>query len=286
MANEKAYRRGFMDKLAEFSKLAGRAEDEAYAAAGRKAYWAAEDKKNGVVEPEPYVRPEGFKQELAYSASRLGKKLHSTGRGLLAGLGNMLQRGAQGAIDFGLWLPLTADELINGKLLGIDEGRGAYGRLKGKMDRMFDSGVHGLRQWSEDYDYRNRINGRFNRFVAGKGADMAGAFAGWGGLRRGLLSKAFGVMGAMGAGGDDSREGQLRAREAMLRAMHPRDRIYIDPTSTAYNQQHAPTLAEYRRYHMPSMINMPASVSGYTYVPYNWRHQGNYKPVEFRDFGT
>lgn len=286
MANEKAYRRGFMDKLAEFSKLAGRAEDNAIAAAGRKAYWAAEDKKNGVVEPEKYVQPTTLKGHLAYGARRLGKNISSLGRAGMAATWNTLNRGVQGAIDFGMWVPLLADEYVNGKLLGIDEGRGVLGRVKGDLDRAFDRNVHAARQWSSDYDYRNRINGGFNRFLTGKGSDMAGAFLGWGGYKKGLITKAFAGLGALSAAGEDGQAGQLRARERWLDQLHPALRAQMDPLSTAYNQEHAPTLAEYRRYHMPSMADMPTSYAGYTNIPWNWSHQWSNRPVQFRDFGT
>lgn len=298
MANEKAYRRGFMDKLAEFSKLGAASvtwsgpsaqAPSSDPKAAREAYWAEQDKKNGIEEPEKYVPPSNFREQLAYSGRRLGKNLMSLGRGAASAAGAMGIRALQGGAKMYAWMPLLADEFIFGKALGVDEGRGLFGRYVGQLDRMADRGVHGLRRWSNDYDYKNRINGRFNRFMNGTAADTLGSFAGWGGLKalanKSLVSAGFAAWGASDALGREGQAGQLRAREAMMRRMHPRDRVYMDATSTAYNQEHAPTMDEYHMYHLPDPSTLPATYAGRMNIPYNWRHAGS-APTQFRDFGT
>lgn len=288
-----------MDKLAELSKLSAasvaRSGSNAQAPssdpkAAREAYWAEQDKKNGIVEPEPYAKPRNFREQLAYTGSRLGKNILSLGMGAGSALGVAGLRALQGGAKMLAWAPLMADEFVFGKAMGVGGGRGLFGRYVGKADRWVDSLVHGVRQWSSDYDYKNRINGSFNRFMNGTLADTLGSFAGWGGvpalMRRQLIPAAFAAWGASEGYSQGGQAGQLRAREAMMRKMDPRDRVHMDATSTAYNQENAPTLEEYRRYHLPDPSTLPATYSGYMNIPYNWRHDRWNAPTQFRDYGT
>jgi hypothetical protein len=276
--SSRAYILGFMDKLADAAK--DRAD--------MNSYFAAKDKANGVQEPVPYKTPETFGDAVKYMGGRAKAHLGSLGRGVLSAAGVTGLRAGQGLAELGLWIPSMADKLLFGTLMGIDEGRGMTGRMLGNFHRGIDRKVHALRKWSDDYDYRNRIGGRFNRFLNGAAADAVGGFMGWGGVggltRRSLLGLGFGALGGYNAvtGG---REKELRDREAWLHGLHPRDRVSIDATSTATNQADAPTLDEYRRYHMPAYTEQ-TSPTGYINVPYHWRTTAMGGPTQFREFGT
>lgn len=274
----KAYIQGFMDKIADAAK------DKA----DLEAYFKAKDKANGVEDYTPYRKPETFGAAMKYLGSRAKDHLGSLGRGVLSAAGAAGLRAGQGLFELGTWIPSAADKLLFGTLLGVDEGRGLTGRMLGNFHRGIDRKVHALRQWSDDYDYKHRIGGGFNRFLNGAAADAIGGFVGWGGVgglaRNSLLGLGFGALGGYNAvtGG---RQKELRDREAWLHSLHPRDRVHLDPTSTATNQADAPTLDEYRRYHMPAYTDQ-TSPTGYINIPYHWRHTAMGGPTQFREFGT
>lgn len=284
--HDNAYRLGFLKKLAEYEKAA--LSDKAKAAL--TSSWKAQDKANGVVERKPYRNPETFVDTLKYKGNRLLTHAKSTGRGMASALGVAGMRAAQGAVDIATWIPRLADNLVFGKLMGIDEGRGLVGRQFGKFDRFVDSKVHKVRKWSDDYDYANRVGGGFNRFLNGTLADTAGTFIGMGGIgalaRKKLLGLAmaggFSTMESLG----DGKLKQLRDREAWLHTLRPSSRAMFDPTSTAWNQENAPTIAEYRRYNMPSPGSIPVSSRGYYRVPTAWRRTAFGGPTQFREYGT
>jgi len=279
----KAYIQGFMDKLAAFAPLDRAALNSEY-----DKYVAEQQKDNDVPVRKPYRKPETFGGQLKYMGNRALTHLNSLGRGIGSAAAVAGLRAGHGAIDLATWLPSLADDILFGKLMGIDEGHGLTGRLRGKLGRNVDRAVHAVRKWSDDYDYANRVGGGFNRFLNGTVADVVGGVAGWGGigslLKRQWLGTAFAGLGGAGALWD-GREKQLRSREEWLRSLNPRDRLGIDPTSTATNQMSAPTVNEYRRYHMP-MLAGQTSPTGYIRIPYNWRHTMMNAPVQFREFGT
>lgn len=292
-----AYKLGFILKMAELNKSA---LSEA-AKNALRSYNLEQDKKNGL--PTRVVRkpPTTFGETLKYKGQRAMDYLGSTGRGLASALGVTGVRALQGGTQVITGIPGLADKLIFGSLMGIDEGRGLLGRRLGKMNRAFDSKVHSLRKWVDDYDYKYRLNNKLNRLLNGAVADTAGSFIGWGGLTGALGLKALngtvpsktsrllglggGTFGAVTSllGGPDK---ELRDREAMIRKLRPRARIYVDPTSTPTNQANAPTLEEYRRYHTPQIPDLPTSVTGYINVPRNWWYTSSGAPIQTRDFGT
>ena len=297
-----AYRLGFIMKLAELKKTA-LSED---ARSALRSYIQEENKqKGGVPDRVPLRFPKTFKESLQYKGERLKNYLGSTGRGLASAAGVAGIRGLQGGLQMATGIPEIIDSILFGRIMGFDEGRGLLGRRLGKMNRAFDSKVHSLRKWVDDYDYKYRLNSGFNRFMNGALADSVGGFIGWGGLGGLMGSSLIGrhigqnvanklgrgislASGTVGAtipwfGGANK---ELRDRENMLRALQPFDRIGIDPTSTATNQAAAPTLEEYRRYHTPVIPNMPTSATGYINVPRNWWFTSSGSPIQTREFGT
>lgn len=285
-----AYTKGFLGALSCMEKrAAGNSQDEARVK-GLDSIFKDDAKKMGLEEPEPYRNPANAREAFQQSVGRIGTHLNSLGRGVLSAVGVTGARAAQSALSMAGWIPRMADSLVLGKLLGVGGGQGLTGRLFGTIDRNIDRAVHGMRNWSSSYDEKHHIGGGFNRFINGALADSVGGFTGFGGLM-GLIKKqklpvimagAFG--GAMPLFSGSQKE--LRDREAWIRSLDPRDRLRMDPTSTATNQENAPTPEEYRRYHTP-LYGMPASVTGYVRIPYRWRHQSNGgSPVQFREYGT
>lgn len=280
----KAYITGFMDKLAEYEKSAGNAE----IAKALNAQYAKEDEERGVLKRKPFKNPTTFGGELKYLGDRALTHVNSFGRGLASALGVAGLRAGHGALEMATWIPALADDIVMGKLIGVDEGRGITGRLRGKLGRNVDRAVHSVRKWSDDYDYEHNVGGGLNRFMNGALADVVGGVAGWGGLaslaRKQMVNAAFGSLGGAFAL-LDGREKQLRKREDWIRSLKPVDRIGLDATSTATNQAEAPTRSEYYRYHMPSS-GVPTSSLGYIKVPRSWRYTSWGNPVQFREFGT
>jgi hypothetical protein len=272
-----AYTHGFMDKLAEMNKSA---KQSVYADELDK-FFKQRDEELGVPKRKPY-------RQGSSPLSRAKEYAGSLGRGLAAAGGAAALRTGENLFTLATWVPELADSLILGKMLGVDEGRGALGRALGNFHRSIDRKVHGLRNWSDKYDYEHRIPGHLNKFLHGAGADVLGGFAGWGGVGSLLRKSTGGLIGGT-LGGTfamlGGRESQLRDRERWMRGLHPSDRARVDPTSTAINQELAPTLSEYRRYHMPS-IGLPTSATGYINIPYRWWHTSSGAPTQFRAFGT
>lgn len=279
-----AYKLGFVVKLAELNKAALSVE----ARNALNAYSDEQDKRLGYRPRIHRKTPRGFKDTLKYTGQRAMDYIGSLGRGAASAAGVAGLRATEGGVNMATWFPELADSLIFGKMMGIDEGRGLIGRKLGKFHRSIDSKVHALRKWSDMYDYEHDVGSGFNRMLNGAVADTAGKFIGWGGLPGilkknipGMIGGAFGVADAL-AGSDK----ELRNRENMIRKMHPRDWAWVDATSTATNQEKAPTLQEYRRYHTPYIPNLPTSTTGYVNVPRRWWFDASGAPIQTRNFGT
>jgi hypothetical protein len=247
-----------------------------------------DDREAGVVEPETYHNPETFSEITRHNVDRIKRHIQSFLRGVVSANGVAALRGGQTVVNMAGWLPRMADELVFGRLMGVGGGKGLTGRLSGKFNRYMDEKVHGMRQWSSDFDERYRIGGGLNRFMNGAAADVVGGFAGLGGLAGLIRRSPATILTAGGFGGLSAYVGgakELRDRERWLRSLDPLDRVGIDATSTPTNQEDAPTLEEYRRYHMPSGP-LPTSGTGFIRIPRSWGRLPNGRPVQFRDFGT
>ena len=168
------YTRGFMDKLAELNKSA----KQSVYAKEIDDYMKERDRKDGIKKVKPYVQTDSLKGNIKNTISRAGDYLGSLGRGLAAAGGVTALRAGENAFTLATWAPELLDSIILGKILGVDEGRGALGRAIGNIHRKIDSKVHDVRSWSDDYDYVNRIPGRLNKFLHGTVSDSLGGFVG------------------------------------------------------------------------------------------------------------
>lgn len=294
---QNTYSLGFTEKLAELNKSAKSLYEmtpkelsKALEADSRIERDRKSKIKERIVDPIPHT----FKDELKHIGHRAYVNSASLARGLAASAGVLAARTGEGVFDMASFMPATADKLLFGSLAGVNDGQGFLGRKLGKLHRKVDRFVDKLRTTSSDYDYQNNVLDKIrklNTLTNGSAADATGSFLGFGGnaafirgpvLHR-LLGGGFGLMSAYNTL-SEGKEKQLREREHSIRGISRKFRQYIDPTSTAHNQEMAPTLNEYKRYHLP-YNGLPASGSGEIAIPYDWRHSGN-APVQFRPYGT
>lgn len=209
-----------------------------------------------------------------------------------AGLSTAL-RLAQARAHMWGFVPEFVDRNINGRIWGVDNGRGYFGRWIAKGDRWVDKQVHGLRQWSKNYDYANNLDntriGKVNRAISGKGADIVGNVVGWVGnplsIPKRILSNPswvgkiadlsmtgfFGHQAYKSALHPEGGQAQLRANEEKMNRMPRETWNTYDPTGTPENiTQGAYTPAEYRKYFLPQYT--PPSATGTYKWPYSGTH--------------
>lgn len=246
-------------------------------------------------DPQPINTPDTLGGAIKLKGKRALKHLASLGVGTGTAVASTALRGADSFLDLLGWPIRLADDLVLGKLMGIDEGNGLLGRLSAKRRRKIDNLIHSVRDVSARYDHENAIDSKFNRFLNGPAADALGTFIGWGGvggivaggLRNRLTArlgqKAVDSVGrtlsiggaALGAGStlmdegilSSGREKQLRDREAAMRSIPWAVRQYMDPTATRYHIEHSPTKDEYRLYNMPYAPKGMVSPTGELRIP-------------------
>lgn len=281
-----AYTLGFLHKIADYEKsaLSDATKEE------RRDRWLEEDRKRSGAPNKKYKLPKRTALgKLSELPGDLRRNIGSILRGAASATTIAGIRGTQAAVNYAAWAPLLVDSYLFGKLIGVDEGRGVLGRLKGGIDRDIDRAVHKLRRTVSRYDEKrnNELIGAWNKFLTGGTADAVGNIAGFGGLQSiGKKGLAAWFDRAVAAGSGIStftpleRSYQLRLREKIFDRLSEGNKGYYDPISTRANIENAPTLDEYKKYHLPT-TDLPTSETGKIEIPYHWSHDAYENPLWF-----